>query len=67
MGELGDHRVRLHVFGRRALHQVKGGEKHPPFGGSDVGREPRPRGDAGEMGIIYFYRERRKKRPASRK
>jgi hypothetical protein len=32
------------------LHQVEGGEKHPPFGGSDVGGEPRPRGDASEVG-----------------
>jgi hypothetical protein len=31
------------------LHQVEGGEKHPPFGGSDVGGEPRPRGDADEV------------------
>jgi hypothetical protein len=39
-GELGDHRVRLHVSGRRVPHQVEGGEKHPPCGGSDVRREP---------------------------
>jgi hypothetical protein len=49
-GELGDNGVRLHVGGRRVLNQVKGGEKHPPFGGSDLGGEPRPRSDAGEMG-----------------
>jgi hypothetical protein len=49
-GELGDHRVRLHVSGRRVLNQGEGGEKHPPFGGSDLGGEPRPRSDAGEMG-----------------
>jgi hypothetical protein len=48
--ELGDHRVRLHVSGRRVLNQVEGGERHPPFGGSDLGGEPRPRSDAGEMG-----------------
>jgi hypothetical protein len=49
-GELGDHRVRLHVSRRRVLNQVEGGEKHPPFGGSDVGGEPRPWSEAGEMG-----------------
>jgi hypothetical protein len=32
------------------LHQVEGGENHPPFGGSDVGGELRPWGDAGEVG-----------------
>jgi hypothetical protein len=32
------------------LNQVEGGEKHPPFGDNDMGGEPRPRSDAGEMG-----------------
>jgi hypothetical protein len=36
-GELGDHRVRLHVSGRRVLHQVEGGEKYLPCRYSDVG------------------------------
>jgi hypothetical protein len=36
-GELGNHRIRLHVSGRRVLHHVVGSEKLPPFGGSDVG------------------------------
>jgi hypothetical protein len=49
-GELGDLRVRLHGSARRVLHQVEGGEKQLPFGGSDVGGESRPRGDAGEVG-----------------
>jgi hypothetical protein len=49
-GKLGDHSVQLHDSGRRALHQVEGGEKHPPLGGSELGGEPRPRGDAGKMG-----------------
>jgi hypothetical protein len=88
------------------LHQVGGGEEHLPFGGSDLGGEPRPRGDAGEVGqarmqggaeqeelvlpaqgkggegsdqasdglgpgasvlLLQCDRERRKKKPASRK
>jgi hypothetical protein len=27
-GELGNHRVRLHLSSRRVLHQVEGGKKH---------------------------------------
>jgi hypothetical protein len=49
-GELGNHRVRLHVSGRRVFYQGEGGEKHPPFGGSHVGGKPRPQGHAGEVG-----------------
>jgi hypothetical protein len=49
-GELGNHRVRLHLSRTSVLHQVEGGKKHLPFGGSDVGGELRLRGDAGQVG-----------------
>jgi hypothetical protein len=52
-GELGDHRVPPHGSGRSVLHRVEGGEKHLPFGGGRCGGEPRPRGDAGEVGQAY--------------
>jgi hypothetical protein len=38
-GEFGNHRARLRLSRRRKLHQVEGGKKHLPFGGSGVGRE----------------------------